>query len=63
MIEELHKDFKLDECKNKELDKKKEPNCSVCINIFVECDKDHPLKKDCKDNKKKQCVCINVSTK
>lgn len=65
MIEELTKNFKLDDCKNKELDKKKEKekDCSVCINIFVECDKDHPFKKECKDNKKQQCVCINVSTK
>lgn len=62
--EELSKDYILDEYKDLDV-KHKEKDCCIYINIFVECDKDHPFKKECKDIKKKEncCVCINVSAR
>ncbi len=65
MNEELSRDCKLDECKDLDVNCK-EKDCCIYINIFVECDKDHPFKKECKDNKKKEkecCVCINITAK
>lgn len=40
----------------------KKKDCCVCINVFADCDKDHPWgKKDCyKDKKNDCCVCINI---